>query len=317
MAVGDLSGRSILITGGTAGIGLEAAREAHQRGAELILGTRDPEHFEQVRADLGERVHPFVADLVDDASVDAALERLEREALRPTDVIHSAAGGLETLLQDMVRIALGLRKLRGAEFDAAHREGVRELRQLALDALPRSMEVNHHAPSRFLQKIVPTLPAGASVGYYTHFWGSLFPHPQVPAYYGSIAESKHVFESWLEQRAGGWATQGVTTYVLSTSVISDTRMGHLLDRYCATLMPAENREKWRATFVDCREVALVTLDRFFGSNSPEADGLRRLFITRSGTTTDTLLADDPVMSFPVALAANAPLWADEVITSRN
>src|SRR5205823_5235874 len=159
------------------------------RGARIILGTRDAEHYKVVADELkSSRVHAFIADLLDERAVDAELRRLERDGAAPTDLVHSAAGGLEGLLKDMIRIALGLRQLTGAEFDRAHQQGVRELQGLAAESLDRSMAVNLHAPARLFARVGDQIPGGSFV-FFTHFWGSLFPHPQIPAYYGSIAES--------------------------------------------------------------------------------------------------------------------------------
>ncbi|HZQ49636.1 MAG TPA: SDR family NAD(P)-dependent oxidoreductase [Candidatus Dormibacteraeota bacterium] len=310
----QLSGRNILITGGTAGVGLEAARAALARGATVILGTRDAEHYRAVAQELdSDRVHPFIADLLDEGAVGAALNNLKVDGLTPTDLIHSAAGGLEGLLQDMIRIALGLRRLTGGEFDEAHAQGVRELQKLAADSLERCMTVNLEAPARLFDRVAGELGDGGSLVFYTHFWGSLFPHPQVPAYYGSIAESKHEFAEWLAGRATEWAEAGINTYVVSTSVISDTRMGHLLDRYCATLMPAADREAWKRTFVTCAQVAELTVQQCFGR--PPSPGFRQIFLLEPGQVTDRLGPDDPPVRFPVALAANSRRRADEGIAS--
>jgi NAD(P)-dependent dehydrogenase (short-subunit alcohol dehydrogenase family) len=51
-ALGELTGRTVLITGATSGIGLAAARELVGRGAHVLLGVRDADRGERVRAQL-------------------------------------------------------------------------------------------------------------------------------------------------------------------------------------------------------------------------------------------------------------------------
>src|SRR6266545_3622781 len=72
MSSGTLAERTILITGGTGGVGLEAARRLHSEGAQVIIGSRDPAHYADVATSLGgDRVHPFVADLANGPEVAA------------------------------------------------------------------------------------------------------------------------------------------------------------------------------------------------------------------------------------------------------
>src|ERR1700676_500961 len=48
-----LLGQTVVVIGGSAGIGLETARRARAEGAKLILAARNPEHLEQVSRELG------------------------------------------------------------------------------------------------------------------------------------------------------------------------------------------------------------------------------------------------------------------------
>jgi NAD(P)-dependent dehydrogenase (short-subunit alcohol dehydrogenase family) len=73
--LGELTGRTVLVTGATSGIGLAAARELVGRGAHVLLGARDVDKGERVRAQLtgagsATVVHLDVADL--DQVADAA-----------------------------------------------------------------------------------------------------------------------------------------------------------------------------------------------------------------------------------------------------
>src|SRR5438045_598751 len=93
----SLAGRTILITGGTGGAGLEVARVLHEYGAEVVIGTRDADHYAEAAASLdkGGAVHPFIADLTDPRSIERGLGNLELEGVHPTDVLQATACGTE------------------------------------------------------------------------------------------------------------------------------------------------------------------------------------------------------------------------------
>jgi len=62
MSPGELSGRTALVTGGTAGIGLESARLLAEAGAEVTITGRDVERGEKALAALGLGVRFVAAD---------------------------------------------------------------------------------------------------------------------------------------------------------------------------------------------------------------------------------------------------------------
>jgi len=51
--VTDLTGQTVVVIGGSAGIGLETARLARAEGADVILTGRDPERLERAASDVG------------------------------------------------------------------------------------------------------------------------------------------------------------------------------------------------------------------------------------------------------------------------
>jgi NAD(P)-dependent dehydrogenase (short-subunit alcohol dehydrogenase family) len=76
---GGLRGQTLVVIGGSAGIGLETARLARDEGAELIITARNPERLERVGRELGASVAAF------DASDFDRLERFFDELSNPID----------------------------------------------------------------------------------------------------------------------------------------------------------------------------------------------------------------------------------------
>lgn len=73
----DQSGKRFLITGGTSGIGLEAAREIARAGGEVIIAARNPKKADQVASQLGrERVSWIEADFASLQSVREAAQQV-------------------------------------------------------------------------------------------------------------------------------------------------------------------------------------------------------------------------------------------------
>src|SRR6187549_3163946 len=57
----DMLGQTVVVIGGSAGIGLETARLARTRGASIILTARDPDRLHRVGLDLGASIAAFDA----------------------------------------------------------------------------------------------------------------------------------------------------------------------------------------------------------------------------------------------------------------
>ena len=56
-----LAGQTVVVIGGSSGIGLETARLARAEGAEVILTARDPDRLQRVGLELGARTVAFDA----------------------------------------------------------------------------------------------------------------------------------------------------------------------------------------------------------------------------------------------------------------
>jgi short-subunit dehydrogenase len=84
-----------LVTGATAGIGLEFAHQLARRGHDLVVVARDRDRLEEVaaavRASYGVDVEVLVADLVDPAQL-AAVEARVADRERPVELLVNNAG---------------------------------------------------------------------------------------------------------------------------------------------------------------------------------------------------------------------------------
>lgn len=84
----DVNGKTVLLTGGSAGIGREIARQLRAKGAVVVLTGRDPVRLEAMR---GEGFEALSADLSSADGVDALVAALGD---RPIDVLINNAGQL-------------------------------------------------------------------------------------------------------------------------------------------------------------------------------------------------------------------------------
>lgn len=90
----DLSGKTVLITGGSRGLGLVMARELVRQGARLAICARDAAELERARADLAERGADAIAitcDVTNKAQVDEMVRNI-RDRLAQIDVLINNAG---------------------------------------------------------------------------------------------------------------------------------------------------------------------------------------------------------------------------------
>lgn len=123
----DLAGKTVLLTGGTDGIGLRLARLLRQRGAAVTITGRTPERIERARE---EGFAVIAADLATPDGVEAVIAAA---GALPLDVLINNAG-----------------------MGAAH--DFRVAPPLAVDD-ERTLRLNLHAPVRLIAALLPVLRA--------------------------------------------------------------------------------------------------------------------------------------------------------------
>ena len=86
----DLAGKTVIVTGGASGIGLETTRALSGAGAQVIVAVRSPERAREALNGL-KRVEIEQLDLIDPASIDAFAERFNATG-RPLHILINNAG---------------------------------------------------------------------------------------------------------------------------------------------------------------------------------------------------------------------------------
>ncbi len=83
----ELLGQTVVVIGGSAGIGLETARRARAEGAKVILTRRNPDRLQHAASELG-----AMSTATFDASDSAALEAFFEHLAAPIDHVMVTAG---------------------------------------------------------------------------------------------------------------------------------------------------------------------------------------------------------------------------------
>jgi len=83
-----------LITGASAGLGVEFARQCAARGEPLALAARRRDRMEALAAELGGEVHVFAADLGKEGAAASLIAELAAEGLSVGTLINNAGFGL-------------------------------------------------------------------------------------------------------------------------------------------------------------------------------------------------------------------------------
>jgi uncharacterized oxidoreductase len=120
-----LQGKTVLVTGGTDGIGAQLIRQLRDKGAKVIASGRNPERIAATRADGFEVIE---ADLSTPAGVDALLTGVEGRAI---DILVNNAG---------------------VQTDYDFRSG-----EIDLPGAEKTYYLNLHAPTQIIARMLPML----------------------------------------------------------------------------------------------------------------------------------------------------------------
>src|SRR5690625_2200882 len=118
LAIPDLEGQTVLVTGATSGIGLEAAVMLARAGASTVIVGRNPAKTESVLADIKRRANPdTVEPMLCDFASQTDIRRFAAEFLARysrLDVLINNAGGVHsrrTLTEDGIETTFAVNHL--------------------------------------------------------------------------------------------------------------------------------------------------------------------------------------------------------------
>jgi NAD(P)-dependent dehydrogenase (short-subunit alcohol dehydrogenase family) len=158
-----LTGKTVLVTGSSRGIGLEVAKLAAEAGAKVLLVARDAEKLEAVAEEIrasGGEAHAHAADLSSFDEIDALAE-----------AVLGQHGGVDVLIHNA---AHSIRRPIAASVDRFH-------------DYERTMRLNYFAPVRLTLRLLPSLRERGGTISHVLTMGVLIPGPYFAAYLATKA----------------------------------------------------------------------------------------------------------------------------------
>lgn len=129
-----IAGKTVVITGGSSGIGEAAAKQLARAGAIVCLVARRQEELARVQAEIaaaGGKAHVYAANLTDHASLDACCKSLLADHARVDVLVNNAGRSIRRPLLDSLDRAHDFERTMQINFFAAVR--------MTLNLLPRML----------------------------------------------------------------------------------------------------------------------------------------------------------------------------------
>ena len=188
-----LSNKIVLVTGGTSGIGLEAAKLFREEGATVIIVGQNPDRLQSVAGQLGDSVTVLRGDVGKPAAVESIIKQISEKFGR-IDVLFANAG-------------MGL---------ASPLEAVTE------DQIDRQFDVNFKGVFFAIQKAAPLLAKGGSIIVTTSFLNEV----GVPGL-SILSATKAAVRSLVRSLGAEFAPRGIRVNALSPGLTSTPFHGKL------------------------------------------------------------------------------------------
>lgn len=168
----DFEGKTVLVTGGTSGIGLAAVRRFVAEGAHVVVTGRNEEKLAQVAAELGDAVTALKAEVSMLADLDMVVETIAARG-KGLDVLFANAGG--------------------GSFAA--------LEEITWEHFAETFEANVGGTVFTVQKVLPLLNVGASI-VLTSSNIDVKGSPSFSVYAASKAAIRSFARSWAAELVG-------------------------------------------------------------------------------------------------------------------
>ena len=188
-----LSNKIVLVTGGTSGIGLEAAKWFREEGATVIIVGQNPDRLQSLAGQLGDSVTVLRGDVSEPAAVESIIKQIGEKFGR-IDVLFANAG-------------MGL---------ASPLEAVTE------DQIDRQFDVNFKGVFFAIQKAAPLLAKGGSIIVTTSFLDEV----GVPGL-SILSATKAAVRSLVRSLGAEFAPRGIRVNAVSPGPISTPFHGKL------------------------------------------------------------------------------------------
>ena len=181
-------GKTVVITGGTTGIGLATARLFINEGARVIVTGRNPETIEAAQAELGENAIVVPSDATSLPDMDALALKV-KETFGKLDVLFVNAGYGEFV-----------------PFEAVTEKVYDEM-----------LNLNAKGPYFIVQKLAPLMPEGSSVVFTTSI-ANVKAVPTLSAY----GAAKAALRALARSLAAAFAPRGIRVNAVSPGPIEST-----------------------------------------------------------------------------------------------
>ena len=229
-----LTGKTVLVTGGTRGIGRAIALHAADLGANLIVTYRDAAkraRAEELQKEARQRGVPVLlerVDITEEAEVKSLYQRIKAEFGRLDGLVLNAAGGLE-----------------------------------ADKGVGYALKINRDAQLNLVQSAEELLPPGSWIIYLTSLWAHRYGQMEPLPGYAEVAATKFQAENDLRALIPPLEQQGVKLGIVVGHLIEGTGAHTVFRRKSKGLVEQLAQEVVGGKLPSPHDVAIATLD-FFG-----------------------------------------------------